>query len=289
MISVKAPATSANLCCGLDTFGLAVSMHNTFTFERSERFTYDGRKVDMDELNNLVIKSYMIASEHLGKEPVPVKVEGSSSIPSARGLGSSATCAVAGIIAAYRIHDVKVNLKDVFNVASVIEDHPDNVAACIFGGMTLSYHTDEGYRYYRIFPDRKYRLCAFIPRFRLRTDRSRSVLPETYPREDAVFNIQRASLLALSIQSGKTSFVGDALDDRLHERYRKDLINGYDDIVDIAHSHGFIGTYLSGAGPTVMGLYSGRMDFDAVRKDLRKLKHRYDLKPLNIDMKGVSF
>ena len=289
MFRVKVPATSANICCGLDTFGMAVTLYNTFYFSESEEFIYDGKKEDIETTNNLVLKSYLIACEYLGVRPLGVDVSGRFDVPSARGLGSSATCVVAGIIAAYRRHDVKIVLKDVFNIAATIEEHPDNVAPCIFGGMVLSYLTDTGFRYYKIHPDRKYRICAFIPQFKLHTDKSRGVLPDYYSRADAVFNIQRASLLPLSIERGNTSFVRDALDDRLHERYRKELIDGYDDVIEITKKHGFVGTYLSGAGPTIMGLYEGSLDSDAVIRDLKKMKYSYRLRHLRIDTRGVQF
>jgi homoserine kinase len=289
MFEIKAPATSANICCGFDTFGLAVTLYNTFKVEKSDKYIFDGREEDINNTNNLILTSMLTACRFLDKDPVPVKVDVFSDVPSTRGLGSSATCVVAGIIMAYKVLNVEVDIDDVFNIASSIEGHPDNVAPCIFGGTTLSYKQDDEFKYYKINANKKYRICAFIPRFKLSTKKARNVLPEKYSREDVVFNIQRASLLPISLERGDSDFVKDALQDRIHEPYRKGLISGYDDVVNLTKKYGFVGTYLSGAGPTIMGIYEGNIDLKKLRFDLRKLKDKYDLYPLKIDFNGVRY
>jgi len=289
MFEIKAPATSANLCCGFDTFGLAVTLYNTFKVEKCDKFIFDGKEEDINKTNNLILKSMLTTCEFLKRKPVGVKVDVYSDVPSTRGLGSSATCVVAGIIMAYKVLNIEVNIDDVFNIASSIEGHPDNVAPCIFGGTTLSYKQGSEFKYYKINAHKKYRICAFIPRFKLSTKKSRNVLPEKYSREDVVFNIQRASLLPLSLERGNSAFVKDALHDKIHEPYRKGLINGYDDVVKLTKKYGFVGTYLSGAGPTIMGIYEGNIDIRKLNSDLRKLKDKYDLYPLRIDFGGVKY
>lgn len=289
MFEIKAPATSANLCCGFDTFGLAVTLYNTFKVEKCDKFIFDGKEENINATNNLILKSMLTTCDFLDKKPVGVKVDVFSSVPSTRGLGSSATCVVAGIIMAYKSLNIKVDIDDVFNIASSIEGHPDNVAPCIFGGTTLSYKEDTEFKYYKINTHKKYRICAFIPRFKLSTKKARNVLPDKYSREDVVFNIQRAALLPLALERGKSDFVKDALHDRVHEPYRKSLINGYDDVVKLTQQYGFVGTYLSGAGPTIMGVYEGDIDLKKLKADLRNLKDKYDLYPLNIDFNGVKY
>ena len=138
MFEIKAPATSANLCCGFDTFGLAVTLYNTFKVEKCDKFIFDGKEEDINNTNNLILTSMLTTCRFLNKKPIGVKVEVKSDVPSTRGLGSSATCVVAGIIMAYKVLNIEVDIDDVFNIASSIEGHPDNVAPCIFGGTTLS-------------------------------------------------------------------------------------------------------------------------------------------------------
>lgn len=289
MFEIKAPATSANLCCGFDTFGLAVTLYNTFKVEKCDKFIFDGKEEDINNTNNLILTSMLTTCRFLNKKPIGVKVEVKSDVPSTRGLGSSATCVVAGIIMAYKVLNIEVDIDDVFNIASSIEGHPDNVAPCIFGGTTLSYKEDTEFKYYKIHTNKKYRICAFIPRFKLSTKKARNVLPDKYSREDVVFNIQRASLLPLSLERGDSEFVKDALQDRIHEPYRKELINGYDDIVKLTKKYGFVGTYLSGAGPTIMGVYEGNINLRKLDYDIKKLKDKYDLYPLKIDFDGVKY
>lgn len=289
MFKVKTPATSANLCCGFDTFGVAVTLYNTFSVENSKKFIFDGKEENINDTNNLILISMLKAFKFLKVKPLPAKITVSSDVPSTRGLGSSATCVVAGIIIAYKLARKKINLTDVFNIASSIEGHPDNVAPCIFGGTTLSYKNDAGFRYYKIHTHKKYKICAFIPTFKLSTQKARGVLPEKYSRADVVFNIQRASLLPLSLERGDSRFVKDALNDKIHEPYRKGLIPGYQDIVNLTKKYGFVGTYLSGAGPTIMGIYEKDFNVENLKNDMSKLENKYDLYELEIDFDGVKF
>lgn len=287
MKKIITPATSANLCCGFDTFGLAVSLYNTFYVEKSinNDFFFNKQREDINNTNNLIFKAAKIGFDYLKRDIVPLDMRVESDIPSTRGLGSSATCIVAGIISAFLTCDIKVDINAVFNLASKMEGHPDNVAPCIFGMATSAFKTKEKFLYTKINLNEKYKVCAFIPDFLLSTKESRGVLPTSYKREDVVFNIQRASILPLSLERGDDELLKEALKDKIHEPYRLPLIKNYKKIKNLAIENGFIGTYLSGAGPTIMGIYSNDLDKESIIEESKKLG--YDANFIEIEKGGV--
>jgi homoserine kinase len=213
-------------------------------------------------------------------------------VPLSRGLGSSAVCITAGVTGAYLLSGEKFNEDEIFQISAQIEGHPDNVSPNIYGGMTLSYTKSDGtYSHIKFDVDKKYRFVAMIPDFKLSTEKSRKVLPPSYSRQDAVFNVSRNSMLIHALQTGDNDLLREALQDRIHQPYRKSLIKNYDEISDILLSNGAVGTYLSGAGPTIMGIIDNETTYNNIASDLRNSIYSmgWNREMLTIDNKGIEW
>lgn len=287
MKKIITPATSANLCCGFDTFGLAVGLYNVFYVEKSKDnyFYFNDKKEDILNTDNLILQATKEGFDYFNEKPIPLSIKIESDIPSTRGLGSSATCITAGIIASFIALEKEIDMDIVFNLSSKMEGHPDNVAPCVFGMATTAFKTEEKFLYTKINLNEKYKVCAFIPDFKLSTKKARGVLPTSYKTEDVVFNIQRASILPLALERGDDELLKEALNDKIHEPYRIPLIKNYKEIETLAKDNGFIGTYLSGAGPTIMGIYSDKLDEQTIKSKAKELG--YDALFVEIENKGI--
>lgn len=244
MIRIKVPATSANLGSGFDVMGLAIDRYNIFNF-------VDGYKEPED---NLIYNSYKRVFEHLGKELIPLEIRVEENVPRARGLGSSATCIVGGIMGANEILGAPLDPKEILELATEIEGHPDNVAPAIYGGLMVSVR--EGERIYtgKLPVKNDLEFIALVPDFELETTIARSVLPKEIPLGDGIYNVGRASMLITALITGENSLIKIGLQDKFHQSTRGKLIQGFDNIISTAYEYGALGCYLSGAGPTIMSI-----------------------------------
>ena len=196
MVTVTVPATSANVGAGFDSLGLAVSMHNVFTFEESDRIqisSVDGTHVPAGS-NNLVYRSARVVYDQLGIPLKGLRITQRNDIPMARGLGSSSACIVAGIMGANALLGDKLTERQMLTLATAIEGHPDNVAPAMLGGFVTSV-IDEGQVYsVKKDIDPELAFAAFVPDFRLLTSKARAALPAMVSHKDAVYNLSRAAL-----------------------------------------------------------------------------------------------
>lgn len=293
MIKIISKATSANLGPGFDCMGICLDLSNTLTFEEYDDAIIVNNYADtMKNRQNLIVSSFYRAADIIGYTPKGLKLNVKTSVPLSRGLGSSATCITAGVLGAYLLSGEKADMKDVFGISAVIEGHPDNVSPNIYGGMTLSYTKDDGsFSYIKFEVDKKYRFVAMIPDFKLSTEKSRQVLPESYTRQDAVFNVSRNAMLIHAMQTGDNDVLRDALHDRIHQPYRKSLIKNYDEITSLLLENGAIGTYLSGAGPTIMGIIDNENAFSNISSALRNSPYAmgWNCEMLSIDNTGIEW
>lgn len=286
MIEVLSPATSANLGPGFDSMGLSLKLYNSYTLKKTDgTFTCNGKNEDIRNTNNLIIQSMLRALKECGKKTNGFDLNVKSFIPSARGLGSSSSCIVAGLAMGFYLADEKINKDLIFNLATEIEGHPDNVAPCVYGGAAISFKAYNEYKITGFNINKKYKFVAFIPDFRLSTIKAREVLPEKYSRSDMVYNISRSAALPLAFERGDSQLLKYALDDKIHQPYRKELIKNYDKIFMLTQKNGFIGTYLSGAGPTIMGIYDENADILSLKDEMKNLTE-WDMKFLEIDNDG---
>ncbi len=256
MIRIDIPATSANLGSGFDSLGIALTMKNRVWMEESDileiRCT-DDVKVPLDN-SNLIFWAASHLYEICGKKLKGLKIIQENNIPMARGLGSSSACIVAGILGANRFMGNPLSQGDLIHLAAKIEGHPDNTSPAISGGLVAS--AMEGERVYSVSVpvSEKIRFAVMIPPFELKTEKARAALPKDYSREDAVYNLSRSALMTASLFSGKLENLRVAVQDRIHQPYRSGLIEHYDTVFRMSYELGSLGTYVSGAGPTIIAM-----------------------------------
>lgn len=256
MVTVTVPATSANVGAGFDALGLALSMHNVFTFEESDRIHITS--VDQTHVpggpNNLVYRSARAVYDQLGVPLKGLRITQRNDIPMARGLGSSSACIVAGLLGANALLGCPLTQRQMLTLATAIEGHPDNVAPAMLGGFVTSVY-DEGQVYsVRKSIDEELAFAAFIPNFKLLTEKARAALPKTVDRADAVYNLSRAALATAAFCDGDYELLKVATKDALHQQYRLPLIPGGERIFELAWDLGAYAVYISGAGPTIMAV-----------------------------------
>jgi homoserine kinase len=276
---------------GFDCIGVCLSMENTVTFTaRRKDAVINGVRDRAKNDSHLIVRSLYCALDKL-KAPRPegYEIQLRSQVPISRGLGSSACCIGAGVALAYLYTGQKIDRERLFATACEIEGHPDNVAPNIFGGAVLSYQTESGYKAMRFSIDRKFRFIAMIPNFKLSTKSARKALPGHYSRADAVYNISHAALLTAALAKGNSRHLAEALDDRLHQPYRAPLIAGYEDARRLAMESGAIGTYISGAGPTIMAIADSADCFYAIKSRLKRELRGWQARPLRISSEGLRF
>ncbi|MDR3279405.1 MAG: homoserine kinase [Synergistaceae bacterium] len=268
MIKVRVPATSANLGAGFDSLGMALSLYNVITVKRAlpcgefvSDVTGEGARELTDVKSNLVVKSYQMACEEWGiKNPSGFEMYSNNVIPLNRGLGSSATAVVAGALIANALHKVGASETDLLRTMTRVEGHPDNVAPCYLGGMTVGCWDGDDLRYVRLpsLPTDMYVVVA-VPDVKVKTADARKSLPDVVNFDDAVFNLGRAALTAAAWATGQWDMLSWGMDDRLHQQYRAKLFPGGDVIMDrVRNIPGCIGVAISGSGPSVIALSRGK-------------------------------
>lgn len=256
MIRIEIPATSANLGSGFDSLGIALTMKNRVWMEESDTLDIsctDSVQVPTDE-SNLIFWAAKHLYEICGKQLPGLKIIQENNIPMARGLGSSSACIVAGILGANRFMGNPLSHSDLINLAAKIEGHPDNTSPALSGGLVAS--AMEGERVYSVSVpvSEKIRFALLIPPFELKTEQARAALPKQYSREDAVYNLSRSGLMTASLFSGELHNLRVAVQDRIHQPYRSGLIENYDNVFRMSYELGSLGTYVSGAGPTIISM-----------------------------------
>lgn len=256
---VRVPATSANLGPGFDALGMALSIYLECRFRPAERLSIrptgrDAAMISPGE-NNLIWQTALAVADH-SRRPMPaIELEIRNDIPIGKGLGSSAAALVAGVVIADEILGLAWDRHKVLDEAARIEGHPDNVAAAALGSIVASAIDGEGItRAVRMQLPARYGVAIVTPDFILPTSEARAVLPQSYSRADAVFNIQRSALLIAAMLTQTTDAFHAALEDRLHQPYRARLVPGLTRMLEL-RAEGLLGAALSGAGPSVLVFY----------------------------------
>jgi homoserine kinase len=260
-VHVSVPATSANLGPGFDALGLALAIHNEVVAEEADRVEVSLRGEGAAELaknaDNAVVRGVRLAYEAAGRPFRGARLECVNRVPIARGLGSSAAAWVSGLAAGNALLGSPLDRDAMLALAAHAEGHPDNVAAAIFGGLTVSCVTTDAVTAVSLPVPRTLQWVVLIPEATNATADARAVLPASVPRADAVFNVQRVALLLASLQTGRQTALRAALEDRLHEPYRKALFPWMPDVVAAARAAGALGCVLSGAGPSLLAVVDG--------------------------------
>ena len=231
---IEIPLSTANLACGFDTFGLALDLYNTYTFSLSQKYVLHGFKREYTNNNNLCLTSYKETLKILKSDDIPVSITLDQHIYNCGGLGSSANVIIAGVAAALYFVKGKIDKDEVLKIASRIEGHPDNVAAEVYGGLTSAVKIEDTYKIF------KYDVCkdlifnVFVPSFSLSTKAMRACLPKEVSMSDAVFNISRAANLAYALKEGSLDKIEFLMQDKLHQSYRIDKIEGAKKVFEYA-------------------------------------------------------
>ncbi len=261
-VMVSVPATTANLGPGFDCIGAALTEYNHFEFTLLDTDTLDlsitvtgkeASRVSCDR-TNLVYQSFVQFYQHLKKTPPNVAIDIQLGVPLARGLGSSATAIIGGLVAGNQLAGEPLCLSEIMELAIAIEGHPDNVVPALLGNCQLSVGETGNWQICPIAWHPDLIPVVAIPNFELSTQQARSVLPNHLSRQDAIFNIAHLGLLIKALETANSDWLIMALDDKLHQPYRQQLITGYDDLKTAALSAGAYGMVISGAGPTLLGL-----------------------------------
>jgi len=303
LIRIKVPASTSNLGPGFDALGLALSLYLTVEIEPAEgplgSFVFEGEGAD--ELRsaaheNLIFETMRMAAAREEAELKPGRIRVRNDIPLARGLGSSGAAIIAGLSIFEVLTGTTLTPDAILAYATEIEGHSDNVSAALLGGFVVSCVTDAG----RVLAERvdwpaDIRAVVVIPDFMLRTHNARAAIPESIPHPDAVFNLQRSSLMVAAVAAGRRDLIREAMRDRLHQPFRAPLVPGLKEVLELAEEagglsslKGFLGLALSGSGPTVLALATG--DFEAVAQAIIDQFERFQIscrsQVLSIEPKG---
>ena len=291
MIRVRVPATSANMGPGFDSIGIAVELYNEFGFEETESgLKFNGVAEEFCNENNVVYEAMMFCFNKGKYNPKGLEISTiKQDIPISRGLGSSSSCIVAGLIGANAIMGNKFSKDEILQMAVEIEGHPDNVAPAVLGGMVVAI-MEEGRVYYdKVRVQEHIKFVPIIPDFRLSTKDARVVLPKEISLKDGVYNVSRASLMVTALTNGNYDLLKYACRDTFHENYRSKLIRGFYEVKEESTRLGALATYLSGAGPTIMAMISDENDkFKSHMEKFLEVKSlNWAIHELSIDKNGA--
>ena len=272
-VRVKVPATIANLGPGFDSFGLALPLYNIVSIEET---VLPGSGIQINIINeknnnetdladvptdktNIVYKAIELLYNFIGQIPNELKITIRTQIPISRGLGSSASVIVGGLIAANELLGRPADEKVLMSIATEIEKHPDNITPAFVGGITVASWEEDGSIIYRKLPwNDEWKLMICVPDYELNTEISRSVLPKEVPIKDAVFNLKKSAMLIDALYNKDEELLKASLFDKLHQPYREKLVPGMTEIINnLKHTNGVIGTVLCGAGPSILIVYNG--------------------------------
>ena len=293
MIKVKIPASSANMGAGFDTLGVAVGLYNRLRIEEIpsglEIKTYNSGGYVLQNENNLIYRAMRVVFDTVGYEPSGIRIIQNSSIPMTRGLGSSSACIIGGMVGANALSGRKLSYSEILNLAAQMEGHPDNVAPAMYGGFCVSLMENNQVvtKSHKLNP--KIKFAVMIPDYFVPTKKSRGLLPEQVNLKDAAFNISRASMFQAALITGDMEKLRYAAQDRLHQPYRKDYVDGMEDIFKKSYEAGSRATYLSGSGPTIVSVIDGQ--YDEFEKEMSSFfaenAHKWKCRILSIDNVGT--
>jgi len=257
-VHVKVPASTANLGPGFDTIGMALNLYIWIEMSFAEKTKVEllGEQLDgiPADKTNLVYEAAQMVFKKAGVNHPEIEITMYSEIPLTRGLGSSASAIVGGMVAANALIGNQLSSDSLFQMSSALENHPDNVGASLFGGIVVAFWDGKRAEYIQIDPDERIEILVVIPKFHLETKKARHVLPEKIALKDAVFNVSHSSLLVAALALGRIEMIQHAMKDKLHQPYRAELIPGMSKILSKAVQNGALGIALSGAGPTLLAL-----------------------------------
>lgn len=294
-VRVRVPGTTANCGPGFDSIGIACNIYNELELTLLKEDTViieiigEGKNSIPCDKRNIVWKSIQMLLRKAGQIYHGAHIKMVNNIPLARGLGSSAAAIVSGLMAANIAIGNVFDKQAILQMATEIEGHPDNVAPAIFGGITLSIMKEKQAETLSFMPEGDLKLVVAIPSFNLSTKAARKVLPANISIKDAIFNISRTALLVGSLCKGDLMHLKNALNDKIHQPYREQLIPGMQDVFQAAIQNGALGAVLSGAGPCLIAFTIDHVSEIGEAMVAAFKEHNISSKylELNIDQQGV--
>lgn len=257
-ITVRVPATTANLGPGFDCLGMALDIFNLVTVEVSDRFSLsiagEGASFLPRSQENAVYRAMFTLYQRLGEVVPPLKVSCQNEIPIGRGLGSSAAAAIGGLVTANVLCGTPLSSEELLGLGRSLEGHPDNVAPALMGGCVVVVTEGEEIVCSSAPLPQGLRGVLFVPDFVMPTEESRRLLPQQVSRADAVYNIGRASLLIAALAADRLELLRVATQDRLHQPTRQRLFPAMPKIFEAALMAGALGVFLSGSGSSILAL-----------------------------------
>lgn len=293
-VSVKVPATSANLGPGFDTLGMALSYYDELEVEAVagsgavvEVLGEGAGEVPTDE-TNLVVRSIAYVFEQVGIALPGLKLKAHNVIPHGRGMGSSGAAVVSGIVAAKGLLEgvVEFTPERLLQLATDLEGHPDNVAPALFGGLTIAWEDAKGPHHKKLIVHRGVSPLELVPNFKMSTATARALQPESVPHEDAVFNVSRSALLVAALTQSPELLMA-ATEDRLHQEYRSEAMPEAGKVIELmrANNHAAV---VSGAGPSVLVLASDPAERMEAAKLAAENFPQWRALVLAVDFKGAT-
>ena len=262
MVKIRVPATTANLGPGFDCLGLALKMYLYLEIEEIEEgleIKCEGEGAEKFSVgeDTLIWKSAELVFKKVGwnKSKRGLKIRAFNEIPVTRGLGSSASAIIGGIMVAARLCKIELSYQEMLNLALSLEGHMDNIVPALIGGLTIAYKTEqEEIKWTKIETPADLRIVLAIPDFSLNTEEMRKVLPRNVSLSKAVFNLSRTALLVNTLRNSDWEILAEAMEDKLHQPFRAPFIPGIEEMFSQIKRTGLAGVALSGSGPTVVSL-----------------------------------
>lgn len=307
-VSVKVPATSANLGPGFDCLGLALPIYNIITVEETVlpgtgiEINIISDNEDFSERNfeniprdktHIAYKAIELLYNSIGQEPSELKINIQTNIPISRGLGSSSSIVVGCLLAANKLLGSPADETALLSIATELEGHPDNIAPAILGGFVLASQEEDGSVVYkRLEWPEEWDITVCIPDFELATSIARSILPKQVSMQDAIFNAKHLAMLIEAVNKKDTKLMHIALQDKLHQPYREKLVPGMKEIMEaFKHEDNVLGCVLSGAGPALL-VISHKYDLDKIKSTVKEIwanqNIKADVKVLKIEQNGAE-
>lgn len=288
-ITVRVPATTANIGPGFDSMGCALALYNYITCEvlPAGKLVITGCPEPYQNEENLAVQGYRAVLKRLGLTDEGLSLTIEAEIPVCRGLGSSAAMIAGGAAAANLLHGASLSSAELLAVTNEIEGHPDNLAPAIYGGLTASLAEDGKPRTVKLPLSPTLRWVAAIPDFELSTHLARAVLPKEVAFVDAVYNASHVAVLVGALGRGDRELIAMALRDRLHQPYRESLIPEYGKVKAAAEQCGAIAFCISGAGPTLLALTDEASFAAQFAEKCKRLEHRWNIMELTVDTEGI--
>ena len=291
-VTVRVPATSGNVGPGFDTLGIAFTLYNTFEFTKAESgLSFSGCDAKYHNEHNLCYVAYKKIADAAGKNIGGLHIATiSCDVPVARGLGSSATLIAAGAVAANELLDCGFSKYELLKICTPLEGHADNLTPAIFGGFTASMMHDGHLFTLTNKVSKNLDFFALVPDFEVKTSAARAILPKTYSRDDAVYNISHSAFMIKGMETANIRFLTAAANDKIHQPYRSELIHGFENAKAAAKQAGAPVFLISGSGSTCLCVAHKNTTEnveDKLRENFSKLPNNWKIFHLSVDEDGA--